>query len=406
MSLGISHSNRGKGLENYVEWANAQYRAKGIAVVQKVAVPTKALPDRRTGDLRVIREKSTVDYVGTWQGRAVAFDAKETRQPRFPFDSIHPHQVQFLADWQAAGGVSFLLVEVAAGSAGAGVLLIPWVDLQRYWMRFQAGGRASISADELSAMPVVRPGRGVALDYLAALERENDSFIAEQLVDILARHKVDPQAVWPEIAEVVKMQADRIRDLQATLSSTAQPDQLAALWAVLEAATVLARDVETLVAECCGEKAGHAVCEAYGCSTLTRLISPLRAALSSAAEPVSCVTAATVEGDPTVTRKQVPQTLTAQPAPCPECGGDRAVTHDLGLNWQLCPLCSAQTAPVQGVAVPRDVLERMADRLTMQAHGTYAEIVNYPGGKEAVEEIRQYKADCLALLQALRQGGE
>lgn len=60
-------------------------------------------------------------------------------------------------------------------------------------------------------------------DRLAALDRENEPSIEEQLVAILARHKVDPVAVWPEIVELVRNQANRMRDLQAALSSTAKP---------------------------------------------------------------------------------------------------------------------------------------------------------------------------------------
>lgn len=63
----ISHANRGRGLELLVEMANAQYRARRLAVVQKVATPTKVLTDRR-GGTRVIRERSTVDYVGVAAG--------------------------------------------------------------------------------------------------------------------------------------------------------------------------------------------------------------------------------------------------------------------------------------------------------------------------------------------------
>lgn len=89
-------------------------------------------------------------------------------------DMLHPHQVEFLQDWQAAGGVAFLLAEIAVGSAAAATYLLPFPVLHGYWLRYSGGGRARISAEEFAGLPLVRAGRGVALDWLATLERETE----------------------------------------------------------------------------------------------------------------------------------------------------------------------------------------------------------------------------------------
>lgn len=164
----VSHANRGKALELAVEQANAQYLAHGIAVVQKVAVPTKLVRGRRHDDPQeLVREKSTVDYIGTWQGTPIAFDAKETRERSLPLANIHEHQSRFLQNWEASGGRAFLLIYYGPDSA---VYLMPLVVLVEAWQTHRAGGPASIPGDVIKRLPKVRAGRGCSTDYLAALD--------------------------------------------------------------------------------------------------------------------------------------------------------------------------------------------------------------------------------------------
>ncbi len=169
MTVGIGHANRGRALELAVEHANACYLNQQIDQIQKVATPTKVVADRRRDKTKVIREKSTVDFVGAWAGRPIAFDAKENREmTNFPLRNVHDHQVAFLANWEAVGGVGFLLVFQASDQA---VYLLPYDQLEAYLGRQAMGGRASITVEELRQLPRVRPGRGCTLDYLAALDR-------------------------------------------------------------------------------------------------------------------------------------------------------------------------------------------------------------------------------------------
>jgi len=166
MAVRIPHKNRGRSFELVIEYANAYYAAKGVALVQKVATPTKVL--KGPGGAKAIREKSTVDYIGTWRGRPIAFDAKSTRRRRFDLDNVHAHQVEFLRQWVTAGGIGFLLIEYPT-KEGPMVRLVPWEQLQWFWDRYQSGGRASISDLEMLELPLVRAGRAVALDYLQTL---------------------------------------------------------------------------------------------------------------------------------------------------------------------------------------------------------------------------------------------
>lgn len=162
----VSHANRGAALEQLVEQANAAYLARGTATVQKVPTPTKALRDGH-GGVKVVRERSTVDFLGTWGGRPVAFDAKMCREGSFPLKNLHDHQVGFLQDWERAGGYAFLLIWHEPTDARS---LLPLALLMPWWLQWKGGGRASIPAEDLRRLPRVRPGRGCSADYLAALE--------------------------------------------------------------------------------------------------------------------------------------------------------------------------------------------------------------------------------------------
>jgi recombination protein U len=51
-----------------------------------------------------------VDYIGAVQGIPVCFDAKECSKDTFPLANIHPHQVEFMRDFEAQGGLAFFLL--------------------------------------------------------------------------------------------------------------------------------------------------------------------------------------------------------------------------------------------------------------------------------------------------------
>jgi len=165
----ISRANRGRSLERLLEISHAAYLRQGRAVVQKVATPTKVL--RARSGLRVVREKSTVDFVGVIQGgRMVAFDAKQNRETtRFPFDDRWAHEVEFLRAVHGAGGITFLVIEQVLQNR---IYLLPGPRLFELWDESQRGGRRSISLSMLETCPVVGSAPGIPVDWLTTLERE------------------------------------------------------------------------------------------------------------------------------------------------------------------------------------------------------------------------------------------
>ncbi|MCL2619263.1 MAG: Holliday junction resolvase RecU, partial [Defluviitaleaceae bacterium] len=157
--------------EEMVNLTNETYRAKGLAVIQKV--PTPITPVRfnkvtRTIDAAYFERKSTVDYIGVVQGIPVAFDAKETTQKNLPLQNIHDHQIDFMREFARQDGVAFLLVRFAAVDR---VFFLPFRELQGFWLAAQDGGRKSIPLDAFDGDLTATAKSGAMVHYLEPLSR-------------------------------------------------------------------------------------------------------------------------------------------------------------------------------------------------------------------------------------------
>ena len=86
-----SKANRGKPFEDFINFANEKYQAKGIAVMHKV--PTEFIPLRgahgQVANCKVDR-KSCVDYLGRFRDIPVAVEAKHTQGARIDFSAGPP----------------------------------------------------------------------------------------------------------------------------------------------------------------------------------------------------------------------------------------------------------------------------------------------------------------------------
>lgn len=161
-----NRGNRGRALEELIEKINAIYRQKNIALIHKV--PTAWIPIRnRQGKIVTAKvdRKASVDFLGVYDKCAVAFDAKYTGQRRMRWDRLAPHQMEFLAAWERAGGVGFVVV----GFGLENLYVVPWRWWQEGYDKWQAReDMASFCADDMATGWSVRPGR-VPLDYLASV---------------------------------------------------------------------------------------------------------------------------------------------------------------------------------------------------------------------------------------------
>lgn len=125
-----SRANRGRAFEELIEHANEWYNKRGIAAIQKI--PTEWVVIRRGAEIvrAFPKRKSTVDYIGLYYNRPIAFDAKSTQnKTRFPLDNIEPHQREFLRTWRQLTGKAFYLINFTQHNA---VFILTEKQLQEY----------------------------------------------------------------------------------------------------------------------------------------------------------------------------------------------------------------------------------------------------------------------------------
>ena len=156
----VDYAGRGMGLQELVNQANEQYRQLGIASIWEFGTEAKWIPGGR-----LILKKGTVDFIGLWQGRGLAFDCKETAEDALPANNVKTHQVEFLMDFSQAGGVAFLLI---AYTEPGRFFVVP---VEKYFPVW--AGRRGLKLEEAKRIGrEVWSGRRVCLDYLKGLEEE------------------------------------------------------------------------------------------------------------------------------------------------------------------------------------------------------------------------------------------
>ncbi len=165
MRPAINYANRGMGLETLIEYANVQYQAQGLSIIQKIPTPWKVV---RRGNQIISafpEKKSTVDFVGTYKGRPVAFDAKTTQnKTRIPLSNFGDHQIQFLLQWLRYGGASFFIVEFAELGE------IYYLEIMDFWEIYRSGEKSITIKWMRDRATRLQQGRGIVLDYLEAIK--------------------------------------------------------------------------------------------------------------------------------------------------------------------------------------------------------------------------------------------
>ncbi|MBT2582076.1 Holliday junction resolvase RecU [Planococcus sp. ISL-109] len=172
----VSFSNRGKTLEDELNETNTYYLQRGLAVIHKKPVPVQIVrveyPSRSAAVIReaYFQAPSTTDYNGLWQGRYIDFEAKETEiRTSFPLKNIHEHQVHHMADILQHGGLAFLIIRFSSLDR---YFVLPFETLETYWKRMAAGGRKSMTIDEIEESSIeVQPGAFPRIDYLSVLDQ-------------------------------------------------------------------------------------------------------------------------------------------------------------------------------------------------------------------------------------------
>lgn len=112
----INYGNRGMSLEEDINLTNTYYREHDLAIIYKKPTPitiTKVdFPNRKEAVIKeaYFKTPSTTDYNGIYRGKYIDFEAKETKQNRFPLENIHAHQIAHMKQIIHHGGIGFLII--------------------------------------------------------------------------------------------------------------------------------------------------------------------------------------------------------------------------------------------------------------------------------------------------------
>jgi len=167
-----SRGLRGSTLEELVNISLEKYRDRHLALIQKIPTPIKPLQiDKATRHITLayFDQKSTVDYIGVIQGVPVCFDAKECRTDTFPLANIHEHQVVFMRDFEAQGGLAFLLLFFSARNE---FYYLPYRQMYAFWERGQNGGPKSFQLAEMDLSYRIFPGNGLPVHFLPQVQKD------------------------------------------------------------------------------------------------------------------------------------------------------------------------------------------------------------------------------------------
>lgn len=166
-----THANRGALLESMLDRTNTQYRNANIADVRKVPTPLQIIKDKgRTVEAR--KEKAQwVDFVGVYQGAAIAFDAKQVKAKSLPLTNITIDQYSFLKSWASQGAITFLVVMFTIpGQNEPQVYALPFNVLREFWEQ-KENGRKSIPLKVFDEAAIkIQTKDGFVLHYAAAIE--------------------------------------------------------------------------------------------------------------------------------------------------------------------------------------------------------------------------------------------
>lgn len=166
-----SRGLRGASLEELINTTNEKYREKKLALVQKIPTPIKPVKidkDTRQITLAFFEQKSTVDYIGIAQGYAIAFDAKECAKETFPLANIHPHQVQFMKEFEEQNGISFLIIYFSQKDV---YYYLRYFEMQMFFDRVKEGSPKQFRFDELNPEYIIER-KGFYLCYLDCLNKD------------------------------------------------------------------------------------------------------------------------------------------------------------------------------------------------------------------------------------------
>lgn len=112
------NKNRGMLLEQIINQSVDYYWKNKIAFIEKKGLPIKFKKvdaslnknEIKKVEDAYIYKKSTVDYIGCYNGKFVAFEAKSINEDRLPASNIKAHQMKYLLDIIQNHGLGFFII--------------------------------------------------------------------------------------------------------------------------------------------------------------------------------------------------------------------------------------------------------------------------------------------------------
>ncbi|EFF41609.1 Holliday junction resolvase RecU [Mycoplasmopsis alligatoris] len=109
------YKNRGMLLETILNKTINYYWSNNIAYIEKKQVPItfksiSNLNGKLSLDNAVVSSKSTVDYIGCYNGAFLAFEAKSTNSEKLEISNIKDHQVEYLNLIHKSGGYALFVI--------------------------------------------------------------------------------------------------------------------------------------------------------------------------------------------------------------------------------------------------------------------------------------------------------
>lgn len=172
MATWNSRGLRGSSLEDLINLTNDIYRENGLALVQKIPTPIKPIKidkDTHHITLAYFEKDSTVDYIGVVQGIPVCFDAKECSTDTFSLQNIHEHQFDFMKDFEASKGISFLIIHFTNRDK---LYYMRFCELKYYIERTKNGHAKNFKFAELDEDYFISAHKGVTVHYLEKLNTD------------------------------------------------------------------------------------------------------------------------------------------------------------------------------------------------------------------------------------------
>ena len=163
--------HRGYSLEKDLNDSNEYYLAFDKAVIHKKPTPIQIVkvdyPSRNAAKIveAYFKIPSTTDYNGIYRGKYIDFEAKELNKLNFPFQNIHPHQIEHLSRVIDHGGIAFIVMSFT--KLNEVYLLEASYMIEKYYL----SKRKSLSYDEIKGNGYLIPsGYRPRLDYLKVVD--------------------------------------------------------------------------------------------------------------------------------------------------------------------------------------------------------------------------------------------